>query len=107
MKAGQDEPSLPDRIRALWTVLSLVAEEGIRAAEEYRTLATGDARRGYVVKEVVRVTKSLETKYDLLPAPVERVVFASAGIVLHWMVDRIHARLAREGEINLHKQGDK
>lgn len=93
--------NLIERIRFVWGVVEVAVEEAIIAAEGFVELKTGAERKEYVVQHVTNLLSELEARYDILPSWAEVFVLKTASLALDWIVERVFARLNKEGKVNV------
>lgn len=93
--------NLIERIRFVWGVVEVAVEEAVIAAEGFVELKTGAERKAYVVQHVTNLLKELEGRYDILPTWAEIFVLKTASFALDWIVERVFARLNKEGKVNV------
>lgn len=93
--------SILARIRVIWSVVELLVEEAIIAAEGFVELKNGAERKAYVIDHVSKAIRRLEKRFDMLPTWAETFAFRSAEIALGWIVERVFKRLNAEGKVNV------
>lgn len=91
------DPSLLERVRAIWAVAEVVIEEAILAAEALSK--PGADKKAYVADRVTEYLKDAEEKHDVLPGIIEGVAFHAIEFALDWMIERVFARLSAAGQV--------
>lgn len=103
MDPNRRSPSLIEKIASLMALAEVALEKAIETAEGF-VETRGAGRKAFAIEQTMRAVRRAEARHDLLPAVVERVVFAALEIVLeHFVFDRVFAALERRGVINSHK----
>lgn len=87
------ESTITDRVRAVWAVVRVFAEEAVGWADVMHSTKTGAEKKALVVDRVMGLLKGLEGKLDLLPGLLEPIVFFAIERGLDFVIDKVVAEL--------------
>jgi len=100
LTADEEAPSLGDRIKTLWSVVRVVAEDVVVVVERIATSESGKQKKKIAVQTVLDWLKQVEGKFDWIPSWMESIVFYGLKLALGIIVERAFGNMLALGEVN-------